>query len=71
MSHSARASWARSLMPGQAAVVVGVQRGHDASVLARERDEVGEVQLAGHRRRPEVADPASKPGGVDRVQARR
>ena len=36
MSHSARASWARSLMPGEAPVVVHVERGHEPAVLAGE-----------------------------------
>ena len=33
------------------------------------RDEVGEVQLAGRGRRLQVADPAPEPGGVEGVQA--
>ena len=56
--------------PGEAPVVVGVQRRDDPPVLAGERDEVREVQLARGRRRPEIADPASQPRRVDRVQAR-
>ena len=57
-------------MPGEAPVVVGVERGDDPPVLAGERDEVREVQLARRRRRPQVADPAPQPRRVDRVQAR-
>ena len=55
---------------GQAPVIVGVQGGHDAPVLACERDEVREVQLAGGLAGPQVADPPPQPRRVDRVQAR-
>ena len=68
MSHSARASWARSLIP--------VRRPSSSTSSAATRrpssranaDEVGQVQLAGRRRRAQVADPAAEPVGVEGVQ---
>ena len=45
--------------------------GRDQSaVLAGEADELGQVQLAGRRRRRQWLDPAAQPGGIERVQAR-
>ena len=61
--------------PREAAVVVGVERRHDPPVLAGERDEVGEVQLAGRgegrrspiRRRSHAASIAYSPALISAI----
>ena len=53
------------------AVVVEGDRADQAAVLACERDEVRQVQLAGRRRGLERADPTAQPGRVEGVDARR
>ena len=42
----------------------------DAAVFAGEPDQVGQVHLAGRGRRRQLADPATQPPGIERVQPR-
>ena len=50
-------------------VVVEADGAHDPAILAGQRDELGQVQLAGRRGTARGSDPAAEPGGVERVQA--
>ena len=50
------------------AVVLEGDRADEPAVLAGERDEVGQVQLAGRRRRRERLDPAPQPRGIEGVE---
>ena len=54
---------------GEAAVVLHLERGDEAAVLAGHRDEIREVHLAGRRRRLEIPDAPSQPRRVERIQA--
>src|SRR5258706_4655861 len=54
--------------PGQPAVVLDGQRHDESAVEPGQLDQLGQVQLAGLRRRPERADTPAQPRGVERVE---
>ena len=71
MSHSARASWARSLMP-----VSRPSSSTSSAATSRPSSRANATRSVRYSspvvgRRLEVADPAPQPRGVERVQARR
>ncbi len=55
---------------GEPAVVLEGDGADEPAVLAREPDQVGQVQLAGGGRRRQRDDPATQPGGIEGVQPR-
>ncbi len=55
--------------PGERAVVADLDAPDRPAVGPGERDELGQVQLTGHRRRSQIVDPAAEPGSVEDVDA--
>ena len=53
--------------PVERAVVVEAHRAHDSTVLPREADELGQVQLAGGGGRLDGRDAAAQPGAIEGI----